>query len=211
MDIRNNAALPGGDGAEGGLNGSIKALATLIAQLQRHEYALEEGVRQQLRQLHSAVADTDRRVHLVVEGALPRLTQLSQQALSAALDPAARRFERTLAATNEALQQATQRHAQAQRSLESTVMRRMWIGSIAMMVAAVMGLGAVAYALHGARGTLAEAEQRRAETAYLDRVARTKLIPCGEGRLCAEVERNSKRYGERGQYRVLTLREPPAR
>ena len=211
MDMQNNASLPGGAGAECALKESIHALAVLIAQLQRRERALEEGLRQQLRQLQSAVGDTDRRVNHVVESALPRLTQLTQQGLSAALDPAAGRFERTLAATNEELQQATHRHARAQRSLESTVMRRMWIGAIAMMVAALMGLGAVAYAVHGARGTLAEADRRRAETAYLDRIARTKLIPCGEGRICAEFEKNSKRYGDRGQYRVITLREPPAR
>ncbi|KAF1702451.1 hypothetical protein CSC70_14120, partial [Pseudoxanthomonas kalamensis DSM 18571] len=34
------------------------------------------------------------------------------------------------------------------------------------------------------------------------------LVPCGEDRLCAELEKKGPRYGDRGQYRVVALRKP---
>ncbi|WP_372178633.1 hypothetical protein ACCQ23_10200 [Xanthomonas axonopodis pv. phyllanthi] len=211
MDMHNTTAVPDNDGGKSAAKESIQAMAALIAQLQRREQALEDQVRQQMQLLQNAVNNADQRVHRVVENALPRLTQLTQQALSVALDPAAERFDRTMTATNQQLQQATQRYAQAQQSLETTVMRRMWMGTIAMGVAAIMGLCAVAYALHGANATIAEAKQRRAEIAYLDRVARANLVACGDDRICADFEKKGPRYGDRGQYRVVTLRESQPR
>ncbi|MCC4621509.1 hypothetical protein LL965_15990 [Xanthomonas cassavae CFBP 4642] len=211
MDMHNTSAVPDDDGPEHAMKESIQAMAALIGQLQRREQALEDQVRQQMQLLQNAANNADQRVHRVVENALPRLKQLTQQALSVALDPAAERFDRTLTATNQQLQQATQRYAQTQQSLETTVMRRMWMGTIAMGVAAIMGLCAVAYALHGANATIAEAKQRRAEITYLDRVARANLVACGDDRLCADFEKKGPRYGDRGQYRVVTLRESQPR
>lgn len=207
MDMHNTSAMPKDEGAEQAMKESIQAMAALIGQLQRREQALEDQVRQQMQLLQNAVNNADQRVHRVVENALPRLTQLTHQALSVALDPAAGRFDRTLTATNQQLQQATQRYAQAQQSHETMVMRRIWMATIAMVVAAILGLCAVAYAFHGANATIAEAKQRRAEIAYLDRVARSNLVACGSDRLCADFEKKGPRYGDRGQYRVVTLRE----
>lgn len=207
MDTQSTPALPHSETSNEALQETIKAMAALIATMQKREHSLQDQISRQLQVLHGAVGNADRSVHRVVENALPRLTQLTQQALSVALDPAAERFDRTLTAANQTLQQATQRYAQAQQSLEATAMRRMWMGSIAMLAAAVMGLCSVGYVLYSAKATLAEAEQRRAEIAYLDRVARADLAPCGEDRLCADFEKKGPRYGDQGQYRIITLRQ----
>ncbi|CTP83261.1 hypothetical protein A6R71_16715 [Xanthomonas translucens pv. arrhenatheri] len=207
MDTPSTPALPESGTSTEALQETIKAMAALIATMQVREQSLQDQISRQLQVLNGAVGNADRSVHRVVENALPRLTQLTQQALSVALDPAAERFDRTLTAANQTLQQATQRYAQAQQSLEATAMRRMWMGSIAMLAAAVMGLCSVGYVLYSAKATLAEAEQRRAEIAYLDRVARADLVPCGEDRLCADFEKKGQRYGNQGQYRVITLRQ----
>ncbi|MBD7923075.1 hypothetical protein [Xanthomonas bonasiae] len=207
MDTPSTPALPESGTSNEALQETIKAMAALIATMQKREQSLQDQISRQLQVLHGAVGNADRSVNRVVENALPRLTQLTQQALSVALDPAAERFDRTLTAANQTLQQATQRYAQAQQSLEATAMRRMWMGSIAMLAAAIMGLCGVGYMLYSAKATLAEAEQRRAEIAYLDRVARADLVPCGEDRLCADFEKKGQRYGDHGQYRVITLRQ----
>jgi len=210
MDTPSTPALPESGTSNEALQETIKAMAALIATMQVREQSLQDQISRQLQVLHGAVGNADQSVNRVVENALPRLTHLTQQALSVALDPAAERFDRTLTAAHQTLQQATQRYAHAQQSLEATAMRRMWMGSIAMLAAAVMGLCGVGYVLYSAKATLAEAEQRRAEIAYLDRVARADLVPCGEDRLCAEVEKKGPRYGDHGQYRVITLRQSAA-
>ncbi|KTF40160.1 hypothetical protein [Xanthomonas translucens] len=211
MDTQSTPALTESNPSNDAQQEACKALATLAATLQRQVQRLQDQVAQQLQALNAAANNADHKVNRVVENALPRLTQLTQQALSMALDPAAERFDRTLTAADQTLQQATQRYAQAQQSLEATALRRMWMGSIAMLAAALMGLCGVGYALYSAKAMLAEAEQRRAEIAYLDRVARANLVPCGEDRLCAEVEKKGPHYGDHGQYRVITLRQSPAR
>nr|WVL58752.1 hypothetical protein M3O54_013685 [Xanthomonas nasturtii] len=188
------------------LREAIDVMATLIATQQQAEQRLEDLVRQQLQLLQSAVTNADQRINRVLENALPRLTQLSHQALEQTLEPAAARFNKQMAAAGQTLQQATQRYAQAQRSLETTAQRRMWIGLFAMVVGAIMAVGGASYAVIAAKPILAEAAQRRAEVAYLDRVIRANLVPCGKDRLCAEVEKKGARYGDRGQYRVIVLR-----
>ncbi|MFD1838938.1 hypothetical protein [Paracidovorax cattleyae] len=211
MDMPSTHARPASDTPSEALQETIQAMAALIATMQRREQSLQDQISRQLQALNGAVDNADRSVNRVVENALPRLTQLTQQALAVALEPAADRFDRTLTAANQTLQQATQRYAQAQQSLESKAMRRMWMGAIAVLVATIMGLCGLGYAMHSARATLAEAEQRRAEIAYMDRVARADLVPCGEDRLCADFEKKGPRYGDRGQYRVITLRQSGAR
>lgn len=211
MDTLSTPALPQNETSNEALQETIKAMAALIATMQKREQSLQDQISRHLQVLNGAVGNADRSVNRVVENALPRLTQLTQQALSVALEPAAERFDRTLTAASHTLQQATQRYAQAQQSLEATAMRRMWMGSIAMLVAAAMGLCGVGYVLYSAKATLAEAEQRRGEIAYLDRVARADLVPCGDDRLCADFEKKGPRYGDHGQYRIITLREPAAR
>ncbi|PPU75492.1 hypothetical protein XcuCFBP2542_13840 [Xanthomonas cucurbitae] len=204
MDIQNNTGL---DDTTASMREAIKAMAVLIAALQQREQNLEQRVQQQMQLLQGAVANADRQVNQVMEDALPRLTQVSQQALMQTLEPASERLNRTLADAAHTLQQATARYAQAQHALETTATRRMWLGLGAMMIGAILCMGGLVYAAKGAQPVLAEAAQRRTEIAYLDRVARADLLPCGKDRLCATFETKGPRYGNRGQYRAITLRQ----
>ncbi|MFC3565538.1 hypothetical protein ACFSYI_07990 [Xanthomonas dyei] len=206
MDMQNTSALTDVNGSERTLRESIHALAAVIGVLQQREHALEDLVQEQLQLLQIAVKHADQRVSGLVENALPRLTQLSNQALTQTLEPAAERFNKKLANAEQAVQQATQRYVHAQHSLETTATRRMWIASIALLVAGVMSVIVAGYAAYSTKAAIAEAEKRKAEIAYLDRVVRANLIPCGEDRLCAELEKKGTRYGDRGQYRAITLR-----
>ncbi|CAD7734559.1 hypothetical protein LMG31886_38760 [Xanthomonas hydrangeae] len=211
MDIQNTSARPDANGSERAMKESIQAMAAVIGALQRREQALEDLVRQQLQLLQSAVNNADQRVNRVVENAMPRLTQLSNQALTQTLEPAAERFSKKMANAEQAVQQATQRYAQAQQSLETTTTRRMWIASLALLVAGIMSAAVAGYALHSTKTAVAEASLRRAEIAYLDRVNRADLVPCGKDRMCAVFEKKSARYGGQGQYRMIALRQPTAR
>ncbi|MEA9586369.1 hypothetical protein VC279_08720 [Xanthomonas sp. WHRI 10064A] len=207
MNMQNTSALPDANGSERTLKESIHALAAVIGVLQQREHALEDLVREQLQLLQIAVKHADQRVSGLVENALPRLTQLSNQALTQTLEPAAERFNKKLVTAEQTVQQATQRYAHAQRSLETTTTRRMWIASIALLVAGVISVVVAGYALYSTKAAVAEAAQLRAEITFLDRVARANLVACGKDRLCAELEKKGPRYGDRSQYRVVTLRQ----
>lgn len=206
MDMQNISAQPDANGSERTLKESIQALAAMIGTLQRREHALDELVREQLQLLQSAVNSADQRVNRVVESALPRLTQLSNQALTQTLEPAAERFNKKMATAEQTVQQATQRYAHAQHCLETTTTRRMWIASIALLVAGVISLVVAGYALYSTKAAIAEAAQLRAEITFLDRVARANVVPCGKDRLCAEIDKKGSRYGDRGQYCVVAVR-----
>ncbi|MCC8536634.1 hypothetical protein LN474_06460 [Xanthomonas codiaei] len=207
MEMQNTSALPDANASEHTLKESIQAMAALIGMLQRREHALEDLVREQLQLLQIAVKHADQRVSGLVENALPRLTQLSNQALTQTLEPGAERFNKKMVQAERTLEQATARYAQAQQSLETTVTRRSWAGLGALLVGTLLCLAAVGYAVQGARPVLAEATQRRAEIAFLDRVARADLVPCGQDRLCAVIEQKGPRYGDRRQYREVALRQ----
>ncbi|PPU02231.1 hypothetical protein [Xanthomonas arboricola] len=188
------------------LQQTIKVLTTLMSSTQQREQRLRDLIAEQLQVLQSAVGSADVKVNRVLENALPRLMQLTNQALAQTLEPAAKRFNKEMATADETLQQATRRYAQAQQSLETRITRRMWIASVTMLVAGVSGLGAVAYPVPIIKEKQAEFAQLQASIDYLDRIRRADLVPCGKDRLCAEVEKKGARYGDQGQYRVINLR-----
>ncbi|PPU72809.1 hypothetical protein XmelCFBP4644_08740 [Xanthomonas melonis] len=206
MDMHNTSAQPDANGSERTLKESTQAMAVMIGTLQRREKALEDLIREQLQLLQSAVNRADQRIDRVVESALPRLTQLSKQALTQTLEPAAERFNKKMATAEQTVQQATQRYAHARHSLETAITRRMWIASIALLVAGVLSVVVAGYALYSTKAAIAEAAQLRAEITFLDRVVRANLVACGKDRLCAEIDRKGPRYGDKGQYRVVAER-----
>ncbi|CTP88884.1 hypothetical protein XTPLMG728_2057 [Xanthomonas translucens pv. poae] len=208
MDTQNTPALTESNTSTAAQQEACKALATLAATLQRQVQRLQDQVAQQLQALNAAADNADHKVNRVVENALPRLTQ---QALSATLEPAAERHKQKLADTHQALHHTTQRYAQAQHALEAAAMRRMWMMAIAMLLASAMGVGGAGCALYSAKAAVADLQQRRAQIDYLDRIARADLAPCGTDRLCAEVEKAGPHYGDHGQYRLIALRRSTPR
>ncbi|MEB1547611.1 hypothetical protein VDQ94_01625 [Xanthomonas campestris pv. campestris] len=192
------------------LQETIKVLTTLMVSMHQREQQLREAVAEQLLVLQNAVGSADSKVNRVLENALPRLTQLTNQALTQTLEPAATRFNKEMATADETLQQATRRYAHAQQSLETRITRRMGMASAAMLVAGVLGLGAVAYSVGIINEKRSELVQLRTSIDYWERVARADLAPCGEGRLCATFEKNGPRYGNQRQYRAVNLRTASA-
>lgn len=192
------------------LQETIKVLTTLMASMQQREQRLRDVVAEQLQVLQNAVGSADSKVNRVLENALPRLTQLTNQALTQTLEPAATRFNKEMATADETLQQATRRYAHAQKSLETKITRRVGIASVTMLVAGVLGLGAVAYSVGIINEKRSELVQLRTSIDYWERVARADLAPCGEGRLCATFEKNGPRYGNQRQYRAVNLRTASA-
>ncbi|MEA9824757.1 hypothetical protein VDF98_15250 [Xanthomonas campestris pv. raphani] len=188
------------------LQETITVLTTLMASMQQREQRLRDVVAEQLQVLQNAVGSADSKVNRVLENALPRLTQLTNQALTQTLEPAAKRFNKEMTTADETLQQATRRYAQAQQSLETKITRRMGLASATMLVAGVLGLGAVVYSVGIINEKRTELAKLRASIDYLDRVSRADLAPCGEGRLCATLEKNAPRYGNQRQYRAINLR-----
>lgn len=188
------------------LQETITVLTTLMASMQQREQRLRDVVAEQLQVLQNAVGSADSKVNQVLENALPRLTQLTNQALTQTLEPATKRFNKEMATADETLQQATRRYAQAQQSLETKITRRIGLASATMLVAGVLGLGAVVYSVGIINEKRTELAKLRASIDYLDRVSRADLAPCGEGRLCATLEKNGPRYGNQRQYRAINLR-----
>lgn len=101
------------------LQETITVLATLMSSTQQREQRLRDVVAEQLQLLQNAVSSADHKVNRVLENALPRLTQLTNQALGQTLEPAARRFNEEMVNADQTLQQATQRYKQAQHTLET--------------------------------------------------------------------------------------------
>ncbi|MGX1997147.1 hypothetical protein ACWJKH_16745 [Xanthomonas axonopodis pv. cassiae] len=192
------------------LQETVKVLTTLVASMQQREQRLREVVAEQLQVVQHAASSADAKVNRVLENALPRLTQLTNQALTQTLEPAAKRFNKEMATADETLQQATRRYAQAQQSLETKITRRMGLASATMLVAGVLGFGAVAYSVGIVNEKRSELVQLRTSIDYWERVARSDLAPCGEGRICATFEKNGPRYGNQRQYRAINLRTPSA-
>ena len=74
------------------LQETVKVLTTLVASMQQREQRLREVVAEQLQVVQHAASNADAKVNRVLENALPRLTQLTNQALTQTLEPAAKRF-----------------------------------------------------------------------------------------------------------------------
>ncbi|MBD5035015.1 hypothetical protein VWT76_20950 [Xanthomonas citri pv. citri] len=185
---------------------TIRVLTTLTSSMQQREQRLRDLIMEQLHVLQGAVESADYKVNGVLENALPRLTQLTNLALAQTLEPAAKRFNEEVANADHTLQQATQRYTQAQHTLETRVTRRMWIASATMLVAGILGLGAVTYSLGIINEKRDELAQLRASIGYWRLVAQADLAPCGENRLCATIDKNGPRYGSQKQYRAVNLR-----
>lgn len=182
---------------------ATRELLMLIGAMQQREERLRGIINEQLQMLHASVQRAGGDVGRVVESALPRLTQLSQQALANTLDPASKQFENALQRASQTLQAATGDYAQAQRRLVLKASRGMLLATAGLAVAALIAAASAIYLLHTTRQELARLHPQRD---YLEAIAKADWVPCGDGRLCARVEPKGARYGEGGQYRRIEPR-----
>lgn len=182
---------------------ATRELLLLIGAMQQREERLRGIINEQLQMLHAGVQRAGGDVGRVVESALPRLTQLSQQALTSTLDPASKQFEQALQRASTTLQAATGDYAQAQQRLTLKASRGMLLATAALGVAALIAAASAIYLLHNTRQELARLQPQRD---YYKAMAKADLVPCGDGRLCARMESKGPRFGEGGQYRRVELR-----
>lgn len=183
---------------------TIKDLLILIGVMQQREERLRQVVNEQLQILHAGVQRAGGDVNRVVESAMPRLTQLSQQALASTLNPAAQKFEQTLQHANKTLQAATSSYVQAQQRLTLKASRGMFLATAALGLAALVAAGAGGYLLFHVRQEVARLQP---QVEYLEAINRADWVPCGEGRLCARVEEKGQRYGARKDYSRIEVRQ----
>lgn len=82
--------------------------------------------------------------------------------------------------------------------------RLMWWGLGSVLVLCMISLVATYQSLYGfyhARMT-----QLKAKITYLEAVNKADVVRCGDGLLCARVDTQSPRYGDKKQYRVVAPR-----
>lgn len=182
---------------------ATRALLLLIGTMQQREERLRDIINAQLQLLQAGVQRAGGDVGRVVESALPRLTQLSQQALASTLDPASKQFEHALQRANKTLQAATDDYAQAQKGLALKASRGMTLATAALGLAALIAAASAVYLLHNARQEVVRLQPQRT---YYEAIGQADWVACGDGRLCARVETKGARYGQGGQYRRIELR-----
>ena len=110
--------------------------------------------------------------------------------------------QRLRAAASE-VEQATGTLKAAQRDMASQ-RKVMWWSLGAVLVLCVLSLAATYESLYGFYHS--RYAQLRAQVTYLEAVNAADVVPCGDGKLCARVENNSPRYGDKKQYRVVAPR-----
>ena len=113
-------------------------LLVLIGLMQQREERMRDTVNQQMQALQVGVQRAGGEVNRVVESAMPRLSQLSQQALAGALDPAAQRLEQSVQNASRTLLAATQNYAQAQQQLAYKASRGMLLATVAVGLAGLL-------------------------------------------------------------------------
>ena len=182
---------------------ATREVLLLIGTMQQREERLRDIINAQLQLLHASVQRAGGDVGRVVDSALPRLTQLSQQALASTLDPASKQFEQALQRASKTLQAATVEYAQAQKGLALKASRGMTLATAALGIAALIAAASAVYLLHNTRQEMARLQPQRE---YYEAMRQADWVPCGDARLCARVEPKGARYGEGGQYRRIELR-----
>jgi hypothetical protein len=82
--------------------------------------------------------------------------------------------------------------------------RWMWWSLGFVLALSIVSLVATYESLYGFYQT--RYVELKAQVTYLDAVNKSDVVPCGDGQLCAHVDPNSPRYGDRKQYRVVAPR-----
>ena len=179
-------------------------LLVLIGLMQQREERMRDTVNQQMQALQVGVQRAGGEVNRVVESAMPRLSQLSQQALAGALDPAAQRLEQSVQNASRTLLAATQNYAQAQQQLAYKASRGMLLATMAVGLAGLLAAAAGAWLLLHARQEVARLQP---QIDYFQAINHADWVMCGEGRLCARVEERGQRYGADKGYRRIEIRQ----
>ncbi|MGS1121003.1 hypothetical protein [Rhodanobacter sp. UC4436_H3] len=138
-----------------------------------------------------------------VDGVLQTLSGQAGVAVREGLGAPAEHYRQRVQVAAAEAEQATRALASVQAEMAS---QRRWMrwGLGAVLALSLISLAATYESLYGFYQ--ARYARLRAQVTYLEAVNHADVVPCGDGRLCARVEHNSPRYGERKQYRVVAPR-----
>lgn len=112
-------------------------------------------------------------------------------------------FQRRLAVAATEAEQATRSLKMVQAEMASQ-RRLMWWSLGVVLALSLISLVATYESLYGFYQT--RYTRLKAQVTYLEAVNHADVVPCGDGRLCARVEHNAPRYGDKKQYRVVAPR-----
>lgn len=147
------------------------------------------------------------RVAAIIEAhsqqALQTLSAQAGNAVRSGLEaPLAEGQQRIRSVTTEADQ--TTRTLQVARHDLLTVLRNVWIGAMVALAFSIIALLGTYEMIFG--HYQAQFDALKAQVTYLDAVNRSDVVPCGEGRLCARIDEQAPRLGDKKQYRMIELR-----
>ncbi|KOR46032.1 hypothetical protein ADT25_07245 [Xanthomonas oryzae] len=84
------------------------------------------------------------------------------------------------------------------------MVRWVWIGAGVSLLCALVALIGTYQMLYGDYATRYQA--LRAQVPYLEAINRSDIAPCGDGRLCVNIDDKAPKFGDKKQYRLVKPR-----
>lgn len=164
---------------------AAKGMLALRTEMGQREQAIRGLFNQELQSLQQAVAESRREVAKIVSGAKDQIAQEARQAVA----PVAAEYGRAVSATSAHLQGANK-----------TVW--MWFAAGAGILLLILLVGWALLGYYRRELSAAKDELRRYENAVpvVRAFYASDAIVCGE-RICANIEPNAQRHGDKRQYR----------
>lgn len=167
------------------LQNTLKLQSALIAKFEQREARMQAAFEQRMQALQSEVAQVQRRVDGIVGGASSQIAKEAKDALA----PVAARYDRDISATSAQLQKANK-----------TVW--MWLGAAGAILLLVLLVGWALLGYYRRELSTVKEELQRYENAasVLQAYYASDAVICG-GRVCANVDPDGQREGDKRQYR----------
>lgn len=178
------------------IQGAARALATLIATIKEREARLVESVEREINVLRQVASQVDTRVAHALDGASQRITQQARQALDGALAPALKHVDQATVHTAKRLQDTAEALHVAERAWATRTTRLVLLTYGALLLASILPIAGITYMVRFYEDQM---ERHRVQAELMRAFNQADVVLCGE-RLCAKVEKDAKRVGQRGQY-----------
>ncbi|WP_235429830.1 hypothetical protein [Xanthomonas sp. GPE 39] len=167
------------------LQSTLKLQSALIAKFEQREARMQANFDQQMHALQGDLAQLHRRVDSIVVGASSQITKQAKDAIA----PVAARYDLAVSATSAQLQKANK-----------TVW--LWFVAAGVILLLVLLVGCAVLGYYRRELSAAREELQRYENAIpiLQAYSASDAVICG-GRICADIDANGQRTGDKHQYR----------
>ncbi|CBA16291.1 hypothetical protein [Xanthomonas albilineans] len=98
----------------------------------------------------------------------------------------------------------TVRALQLTRRDMTSIVRWVWIGGGVSLLCALVALVGTYKMLYGDYAT--RYDTLRAQLNYMEAINRSDIVPCGDGRLCVNIDEKAPKVGDKKQYRLVKPR-----